>query len=146
MGIVSQRFLSLGAQDIGRLPRFVEEPLAFSFSFLRRLVHERVALLVELLVLGLDLVALLLGFCFFCVGVCQLLGDPFLASVDSVKNGPVKEMLQQPHQNEEVDDLRQNGKPVDQHEDTSKNSYFIPTAALRKKFLANISIICGEAN
>ncbi len=28
---------------------------------------------------------------------------------------------------------------------TSKNPDFIPTAALRKKFLANIAIICGAA-
>jgi hypothetical protein len=29
MGVVSERFLSLGAKGVGRHPRFVEEPFTF---------------------------------------------------------------------------------------------------------------------
>ena len=65
MGVVSQRFLPLGTQGIGCLPRFVEEPLTFGFRLVRRLTQERGALPVELLVLVLELVTLLLGFRFF---------------------------------------------------------------------------------
>ncbi len=36
-------------------------------------------------------------------------------------------------------------RPGDKHVDTSRNPYFISTAALRKKFLAYISSICGAA-
>ena len=88
MSVVSQRFLSLGTQGIGRLPRFVEEPLTFGFRLVRRLAQECGALLVELLVLVLELVALLLGFGLFRVGIREFRGDPLLPRVDGVENGP----------------------------------------------------------
>ena len=115
MGVVSQRFLSLGTQGIGRLPRFVEEPLTFGFCLVGRLAQECGALLVELLVLVLELVALLLGFGLFRVRVREFLGDPRLPRVDGVEDGLVKKVLQQPHQDEEVERLRPDGEPVDQH-------------------------------
>ena len=75
VGFASQRFLSLGAQGVGRLPRFVEEPLTFGFRLLRRLAQECGALLVKLLVLVLELVALFLRFGLFRVGVREFRGD-----------------------------------------------------------------------
>ena len=73
---VSQRFLAFGAQRVGILSRFVEQPLTFGFRLVRRLAQEAGTLLVELLVLVLELVALLLGFGFFRVGVREFRGDP----------------------------------------------------------------------
>ena len=97
MGVVSQRFLSLGTQGIGRLARFVKEPLTFGFRLVRRLAQECGALLVELLILVLELVALLLRFGPFRVGVREFGGDPLLPRVDGVEDGLVKKALQQPH-------------------------------------------------
>ena len=114
--IVSQRFLSLGAQGVSRLPRFIEEPLTFGFRLLRRLAQERGALLVEHLVLVLKLIALLLGFGLFRVGVREFRGDPLLTRVDGVEDGLVKKALQQPHQDDEVERLRTDGEPIDEHE------------------------------
>src|ERR1035438_7346176 len=71
MGVVSQRFLPPGTQGVRRLTRFVEEPLTFGFRLLRRFAQEGGALLVERLVLMLELIALLLGFVLFRVGVCE---------------------------------------------------------------------------
>src|SRR5450830_687920 len=88
----------------------------------------------------LEFVALCFGFGLFRIGVCQLFGDSLLPFINSIENGLVQESLQQPHQNEEIDDLRKDGKPIDQHMWASINAHFIPTAALRKKFLAGISI------
>jgi len=65
MGVVSQRFLSLGTQGISRLPRIVEKPLTFGYCLLRRLAQESGALLVELLGLVRELIALLLRFASF---------------------------------------------------------------------------------
>ena len=78
LGVVPERLLSLGAHRVGRLARFVEEPLAFGVRLIRRLAQERGALLVELLVLALELVALLLGLGLLRVGVRELRGDPLL--------------------------------------------------------------------
>src|SRR5664279_5913436 len=87
MRVASQRFLSLRAQGVGGLPRFAEEPLTFGFRLLRSLAQVRGALLVELLVLVLELVALLFGFGLFRVGVRKFRGDPFLPRVDGVEYG-----------------------------------------------------------
>ena len=65
MSIVSQQFLALGTQGIGGFPCFFEEPLTFGLRLVRRLAQERSALLIDLLVLVLELVALLLGFGLF---------------------------------------------------------------------------------
>ena len=67
VGVASQRLLSLGTQGIGCLSRIVEKSLAFGFRFVRRLAQECSALLVELFVLVLELIALLLSFGLFCV-------------------------------------------------------------------------------
>ena len=86
MRVASQRFLSLRAQGVGRLPRFAEESLAFGFRLLRSLAQERGALLVELFVFVLELVALLFGFGFFRVGVRKFRGDPLLPRIDGIEN------------------------------------------------------------
>ena len=106
LGVVSQRFLPLGTQGIGRLPCFVQEPLTFGFRLLRRLRQKRGALLVELLVLVLELVALLLGFGLLRVGIREFPGNPLLPRINGVEDGLVKKALQQPHQDEEVERLR----------------------------------------
>ena len=116
VGVASQRLLSLGTQGIGCLPRIVEEPLTFGFRFVRRLAQECGALLVELLVLVLELVALLLRFGLFRVSVREFRGDPLLPRVDGVEDRLVKKALQQPHQDDEVERLRTDGEPIDEHE------------------------------
>ena len=113
MFVVSQRFLSLGTQGVGGLPRFVEEPLTFGLRLVRRFAQERGALLVELLVLVLELVALLLGFGLFRVGVREFCGDPLLPLIDGVEDRLVKKALHQPHQDEKVERLRTDGEPID---------------------------------
>ena len=120
MGVVSQRVLAFGTQRISRLSRFVEEPLTFGLRLVRRLAQECGALPVELLVLALELVVLLFGFHLFRGGVGELSGDPLLPLVDGMEDRFVQEALQQPHQNEEVDDLRNDGKPVNQHDSLSR--------------------------
>ena len=115
VGVASQRLLSLGTQGIGCLSRIVEESLAFGFRFVRRLAQECGALLVELLVLVLELVALLLRFGLFRVSVREFRGDPLLPRVNGVEDRLVKKALQQPHQDEEVERLRTDSEPVDQH-------------------------------
>ena len=113
MGVVSQRFLSLGTQGIGRLPRFVEEPLTFGLRLVCRFAQESGALLVELLVLVLELVALLSGFGLFRVGIREFCGNPLLPRVDGVEDGLVKKALHQPHQDEKVEHLCSDREPID---------------------------------
>ena len=73
------------------------------------------ALPVEFVVLALELVTLLLGFGLFRVGVSELRGDPPLPLVDGVEDGLVKKTFQQPHQDQEIDRLRADGEPIDEH-------------------------------
>ena len=82
MLLVSQRLLQFRTQSRSVLPRFVEEPLTFGFRLVRCLGQERRALLVKLLVFVLEVVALLLGFGFFFVGIRQFRGDPLLPLID----------------------------------------------------------------
>jgi hypothetical protein len=56
-----------GTQGVGRQPRFLEEALTFGSCLVLRLAQERLALLVELVVPFLELVALLFGFGLFLV-------------------------------------------------------------------------------
>ena len=79
--------LSLGAQRVGRLARFVEQPLAFGLGFVVRLGEQRVALLVELLVLVLELVALLLAAALLRVGVRELAAMRFSRSSMASRTG-----------------------------------------------------------
>jgi hypothetical protein len=87
IGVVSQRLLPLGTQGVGGLPRFVEEPLTFGLRLVRRFAQERGALLVELLVLVLELVALLLGLGFFASASASSAAIRALARVDGVEDG-----------------------------------------------------------
>ena len=52
------------------------------------------------------------------VGVGEFRGDPLLPRVDGVEDGLVEKALHQPHQDEEVERLRTDGEPVDQHGST----------------------------
>ena len=115
MGIVPQPFPSLDTQGIGCLPRFLEEPLAFGVRLVGCLAHECDALLVELLVLVLELVALLLGFGLFRVGVGEFRGDSLLPGGDGAEDGLVEKPPHQPHQDEEVERLRTDREPIDEH-------------------------------
>ena len=110
---VSQRVLAFGTQRVGILSCFVEQPLTFGFGLVRGFFQERRTLLVEGLVLVLKVVAVLLRFSLLRLGLRELGGDPFLPFVDGVEDGFVKESLQQPHQDEEVDCLGDDGEPVD---------------------------------
>jgi hypothetical protein len=112
MGVVSQRFLSLGTQGVGRLPRFVDEPLTFGLRLVRRFAQEGGALLVKIRILVLELVLLLLGFGSFRVRVREFCGDPLLPFIDGVEDWFVKEALHQPHQDEKVERLRNDGEPI----------------------------------
>ena len=51
LGVALQRLLAPGAQGIGRLPRIVEEPLAFGVRFIPRLAQNCRTLPIELFVL-----------------------------------------------------------------------------------------------
>jgi hypothetical protein len=83
--------LPFGAQLVGRLPCFVEEPLAFGLCFVGRFGQKRGALLVELLVLVLELVVLLLRFRLFRGGVGEFRGDQLLPRVDGVEDQACKD-------------------------------------------------------
>ena len=91
LGVLSQRLLSLRAQGVGRLSRFVEEPLTLRRRLVRRLLQECRALLVEFLVLVLELVALLLGLGLLRGRVRELRGDPLLPRVDGVRGWACRE-------------------------------------------------------
>ena len=95
--------------------RFVVEPLTFGLRLVRRFTQKRGALLVELLVFVLKLVALLLGFGLFLVGVREFCGDSLLALIYGVEDRFVKEALHQPHQDEKVEHLCNDGEPIDYH-------------------------------
>jgi len=112
LSIMNERFLSLGTQDVGRLPRFVEESLTFGFCFLRCFREKCGALLVKLLVFLLKLFVFLLGFLLFRIRIREFFGDQFLPRVNGVEDGFVKKALQQPHEDEEVQRLRRDSKPV----------------------------------
>src|ERR1035438_5803799 len=90
MGVVSQRFLSLGTQGVGRLPRFVKEPLPFGPRLVCRLTQEGGALLVKLRVLVLELVVLLFSFSLFRICVRELRGDPLFPLINCVEDRLVK--------------------------------------------------------
>jgi len=112
MGVVSQCFLSFGTQGVGRFPRFVKEPLTFGLRLVCRFAQKRGALLVKIRLLVLELVLLLLGFGSFRVRVRKFCGDPLLPFIDGVEDWFVKEALHQPHQDEKVERLRNDGEPI----------------------------------
>ena len=89
MGFVSQRFLSLDAQGVGGLPRFVQEPCTLDLRLICRLAQECRALLLEDLVLVLELVALFVGLQPFGVGVSKLGGDSLLPRIERIEDGSV---------------------------------------------------------
>ena len=133
-----QRFLPLGVRRVRHGLCLNEESFAFGFCLVSDFAKERGALAVEVLVLALEFVALFLRFGFFCIGVGEFRGDPFFPRIDGVENGLIKKALHQPHQDEEVERLRPDGKPVDQH-----RSYFPAAWAMTwfQKGLAKIRII-----
>ena len=110
-----QRFPPLGTDGIGGFPRIVEESLTFCLGLARRFTHEAGTLLVKLRVLLLEFVMLFLGFGLFRVGVGEFRRDPLLARIDRVKDRLVKEAFHQPYQDEKVECLRCDGKPIDKH-------------------------------
>jgi hypothetical protein len=124
ISFVSQRFLSLGAKGIDRLSRFVHEPLTLGLRLICRRTQERGALLLEGRVLVLELIAHLSGFGLFLVGIRELSGDALFPRVDGIEDRPIEKALQQPHQDEEVEQLRANGEPVDEY------GYFPATRAI----------------
>ena len=109
----SQCVLAFGTQRIGILSYLVEQPLTFGIGIVRGFFQERRTLFVEGFVLVLKVVAFLLRFGYFCLGLRKLGGDALLALVDGLEDRFVKESLQQPHQDEEVDCLGEDGEPVD---------------------------------
>ena len=58
---------------------------------------------------------LLFGLSLLRIGVRKFSRDPLLACVDGIEDGLVQEMLQQPHEDEEVDNLSSDSEPVDEH-------------------------------
>jgi len=110
-----QSLLALGTLDIGRLARFFEQALAFGSRLVRRLGEKCSALAVELSVLVLELGVSLFCFGHFRAGVGKLFGDPLFPRVDGMENRLVEKALQQPHQDDEVERLRADGKPIDEH-------------------------------
>src|ERR1035438_4593604 len=94
MGVVSQRFLPLGTQGVGRLPCFVKESLTFGLRLVCRFTQEGSPLLVKLRVLVLELVVLLFSFGLFRVCVRELRGDPLFPLINGVEDRLVKK---EPH-------------------------------------------------
>jgi len=86
-GVVFQRFLSLGTQGIGRIPCYHREAADVRLSPRPLPAQECGALLVEVLVLVLELVALLLGFGLFRVGIAMFFGDPLSPRVNGTEDG-----------------------------------------------------------
>ncbi len=62
-----------------------------------------------------EMLALILRLRFPCIRIGELRGDPSFPRIQGVEDRLVKKTLQQPHQDEKVDDLRNNSEPVDQH-------------------------------
>ena len=114
-----QCIVAARAQHVGRFAGLVQEPSALSLRFVRSLAQKRGPLPVELLVLALELVAVFLRFGFFCGGVRQFACHQLLPRRDGVENRLIQIALHQPHQDEKVERLRDDGKPVDQHRLTS---------------------------
>ena len=108
-------FLALCGQGVGCAARFAEQPLALRTRVIGRFLQDRRALLVELLVLVLELVSLLVSFGLLGAGVRELRGDPFFPRVDRVEDRPVEKTLHQPDEDDEVERLRSDGEPIDQH-------------------------------
>src|ERR1039458_2832893 len=106
MGVVSQRFLSLGTQGVDRLPRFVKEPLPFGLRLVCRLTQEGGALLVKLRVLVLELVVLLFSLGLFRVCVRELRGDPLFPLINCVEDRLVKKAPRSEEHTSELQSLR----------------------------------------
>ena len=87
--------------------------MTFGLRLVRCPAQERGVLLVELLVLVLELVALLSGFGLLRVGVREFPGDALLPLIDGAENRFIKEALHQPHQDEKIKRLRNDGEPID---------------------------------
>src|SRR6202011_2062871 len=49
-------------------------------------------------------------------GVRQFGGNALLSGIDCIEDGFVQKALEQPHENEKVQDLRPDGEPIDEHE------------------------------
>jgi len=80
-------------------------------DFQRRVLEEAQDEAVPLL----ERVALLLRFGLLGRSVRQFCGDQLFPRIDGIENRLVEKALQQPHQDEEVERLRTDGEPVDEH-------------------------------
>ena len=107
--------LPLGGQRIGILARGVHQGLAFGIGVGSRFLQQRGTLLLEVIVLLLEFFAFVLGLGLLAAGRGQLGGNAFLPRIDGIQDRLVEEALHQPHQDDEVQRLRRDGEPVDQH-------------------------------
>ena len=104
---VVRGFLQLGTQLLGVPASCCEQSVSLGFCRVRGFEEEPGALPLKFVVLMQEIGLLLHGLRFLLFCILQLRRNTFFPFVDGRENGLVKESLQQPHQNEEVEPLVQ---------------------------------------
>ncbi len=138
--VAHHRLATRRRQRVGCLTRVVHHLLALDAGFVGRLRHQDGPLPIEYLVLLLERVAICLRRSLLLFGIGELRGDALLARVDGVEHRLVEEALHQPDEDDEVQRLRADGEPVDQHGLLSGSLGRLASAAFQNG-LAKIRII-----
>jgi hypothetical protein len=113
--ISAQRIRQVSPQGFRILFGSIDEALALGFRFVRGFAEKGAALLIECFVLIFIIGTLLFSLGLLGIRIRKFSGDSLLSRIDGIENRLVEKMLQQPHQDEEVDNLRSDSELVDEH-------------------------------
>ncbi len=120
--VLDERLLLLFQRTLPVVPGAIDfragllEPLLLLLlGILLRPGENRVLFLFELFPLGRVGLGLPRGLVLFLLGLVPAVGDSLLALVDRVDDPAVEEVPQQPHEDQEVDDLRHPGEKIHAH-------------------------------
>ena len=94
---------------------FFQDLQTFSPRLVDCLTQECGALLVKVQVFLFKFTGQLCRLCHFAFGSCKFQRESCFTRIDRLEYRLIQKTLEQPHQNQEIDDLCADGKPVDQH-------------------------------
>ena len=108
-------FLQFGVERLRILTSRSDQLVSFGLGRVGGVGKKGDPLVIDLLILMLEVSLFLQGLCLFLFRVLKLGCDAPFPLSDGVEYGLVKEALEQPDQDEEVDDLGGHREPVDEH-------------------------------
>ena len=132
----AQQREALGLQGLGVDVGLVDQVPAFLDDLFLHRAHPFGTFAVEAAVFVFKQRVLGAGFALGGGGSGDLVGDALFTGIDGFEYGAIEEAFHQPHEDDEVDDLGDDGEPADRH------GYFAPCSSTWfQKGLAKIRII-----